>query len=59
MLRINDVIASTGLSRPTIYREMQAERFPRQVPLTERCVGWREAEIQAWLAARNAVRNAA
>jgi len=51
-LRIDDVIATTGLSRATIYREIAAGRFPAQKPLTRRAVGWDEAAVAAWRAAR-------
>ena len=42
-LRIDDVIATTGLSRATIYRQIDAHAFPEQVRLTARAVGWWEA----------------
>ncbi len=48
-LRIDDVIATTGLSRATIYRLLAANDFPRKVSLTIRCVGWWEAEVRDWL----------
>jgi|GEM_PF-1267201 prophage regulatory protein len=47
-LRINDVIATTGLSRATIYRQIRTDAFPKQVRLTTRAVGWWEASIQEW-----------
>ena len=51
-LRINDVIATVGLSRATIYRLMDAGDFPKSKALTKRCVGWWEAEVSKWVAAR-------
>lgn len=51
-LRINDVIATTGLSRATIYRQIDAGAFPKQVPLTARAVGWWETSIEEWLNGR-------
>ncbi|MGI4732907.1 MAG: helix-turn-helix transcriptional regulator [Janthinobacterium lividum] len=48
-LRIDDVIASTGLSRPTIYRLIRGAKFPDRVALTTRCVGWWEADVESWL----------
>lgn len=50
MLRMPDVKALTGLSRPTIYRRMNDGEFPRQVSLGGAAVAWREAEVQQWLA---------
>ncbi|WP_261295535.1 helix-turn-helix transcriptional regulator [Sphingomonas hylomeconis] len=51
-LRIDDVIASTGLSRATIYRLLAAGDFPAKIALTIRCVGWWEADVTAWLESR-------
>lgn len=52
ILRLPQVISSTGLCRSKIY-EMQAEGdFPMRVKLTSRSVGWLESEVQAWLARR-------
>jgi len=51
-LRIDDVIATTGLSRATIYREIKAGQFPRQKKLARRAVGWDEVAVAAWHAAR-------
>ncbi len=49
LLRIGDVIKSTGLSRSTIYLKMAQGDFPNQHELTERCVAWDEDEIQEWI----------
>ncbi|HEX7711748.1 MAG TPA: AlpA family transcriptional regulator [Sphingomonadaceae bacterium] len=49
ILRLNAVLDRTGLSRSTLYRKMQAGTFPRQVKISERCAGWRESAVHAWL----------
>jgi len=49
-LRLPAVIRMTGLSRSTIYRRITERCFPAQVKLSERCAGWRESQIEAWLA---------
>lgn len=51
-LRMGDLIATTGLSRPTIYRLVATGEFPRQVALTKRCVGWWQSDVDQWLRAR-------
>lgn len=51
-LRLPDVKAETGLSRTSIYREIAADRFPRQVRLTARAVGWWSDDIEAWKRSR-------
>ncbi|MCP8891288.1 helix-turn-helix transcriptional regulator [Sphingomonas faeni] len=53
-LRINDVIATVGLSRATIYRLIDAGDFPTSTALTKRCVGWWEGEVCDWVNARRA-----
>jgi prophage regulatory protein len=49
ILRIRDVQAATGLSRPTIYRKISSKKFPAPVVLGTQTVGWHEHEIDAWI----------
>lgn len=49
ILRLPDVIATTGLSRPTIYRLIAKRDFPEQHQLTRRSVGWWESDIENWV----------
>lgn len=49
ILRIKTVLDRTGLSRSTLYRRIQAGRFPAQVRIAERCTGWRESAVNGWL----------
>lgn len=49
ILRIKAVLDRTGLTRATLYRRVQAGSFPRQIHLSERCVGWRGSDIDAWM----------
>ncbi len=52
LLRAAEVRKRTGLSRTTIWRMQRTDSFPKSVSLGTRAVGWREAEIEAWLASR-------
>ena len=52
--RLPAVCEVTGLSKATIYRLLARGEFPARVKLSPRCVGWRVAEVDAWLAAREA-----
>jgi prophage regulatory protein len=52
ILRLPAVLSLVGLSRSTLYEEIAAGRFPRQVRLTKRSVGWRSEEVAKWLADR-------
>jgi len=49
ILRLRDVLDRTGLSRSTLYRKIERRTFPSQVQISERCVGWREADIDRWI----------
>lgn len=49
VLRIRAVLERTGLSRSTLYRRVDQGSFPTQVRISERCVGWRESAIEAWM----------
>lgn len=53
-MRMNDVIATIGLSRATVYRLIGASDFPRPHQLTQRTVGWWEADVAAWLEKKRA-----
>ena len=54
ILRMPAVIAMTGISRSGIYVYMSRETdpFPRPIRLGPNSVGWRKAEIEAWLDTR-------
>ena len=58
ILRRPEVEARTGLSRSTIYDRIKQGTFPAPVQLGEKAVGWIESEIEAFLAARIAERDA-
>ena len=49
ILRLPEVIEKTGISRSSIYKQMQLGLFPKQLRLGERMVGWSEAEIEKHL----------
>ncbi|WP_433587708.1 helix-turn-helix transcriptional regulator [Providencia alcalifaciens] len=55
IIRINEVLQRTGLSRATIYRLMKADTFPKNKKLTGdagRAKGWFESEINFWISRR-------
>jgi prophage regulatory protein len=51
-LKRTEVESRTRLSRSTIYAWMDKGEFPRPVALGARLVGWRESDIEAWMASR-------
>jgi prophage regulatory protein len=52
VLGVKAVCTATTLSRSTIYRLVQAGHFPKPLQLSPRRVGYREAEVLAWIVAR-------
>ena len=62
LIRMPDVMAITGLARPTIYNRIKADpTFPRPVPLSDfesrgAPVGFVLGEVQAWVRQRIAAR---
>lgn len=52
ILRLKQVVDRTGICRALVYRYIRLGKFPTSIRLGERAVGWREADIEAWLASR-------
>ena len=50
LVRLPEVKSRTGLSRSTIYRRMEAGRFPTTVEMDGNVAAWRRSELEAWLA---------
>jgi prophage regulatory protein len=51
IIRRPDVENITGLSRSSIYAKMARGTFPKPVKLGENSVGWKETDVQNWIAA--------
>lgn len=52
ILRIEEVVSVTGLSRSGIYAAVKKGTFPPPYALTQRTVGWVEEEVQSWLSSK-------
>ncbi len=52
ILRLPEVKQRTGLSKASIYRQIATGGMPPPIRLGPRAVGWRLADIDAWLASR-------
>ena len=52
LIRLNGVIERTGLSRSTIYAQIQNGTFPKSISLGERSVAWVEHEVSGWIDAK-------
>ncbi|MEK2096983.1 AlpA family transcriptional regulator [Vibrio parahaemolyticus] len=49
LIRLQEVMETTGLSRSCIYKYINAGKFPRNVPLGGSAVAWVESEVQEWV----------
>ena len=47
--RLKNVIEVTGMSRSTIYRLMDQDKFPKPIKLTQRIIGFLEEDIDQWI----------
>lgn len=50
ILRLPAVRERVGLSRSSIYRGINARTFPAPVQLGVKAIGWRESDVNAWIA---------
>ncbi|MBC7285361.1 AlpA family phage regulatory protein [Hoeflea sp.] len=50
IVRMNTVLSRTGLSRSTIYRKIAEGTFPAQLKISVNGAGWRESDINRWVA---------
>lgn len=52
LLRLNEVLSITALSRSRLYELQARGEFPRAVRIADRAVAWKEADIAAWIESR-------
>ena len=52
IIRLPDVTNLTGISRSNIYELVKKGKFPKQINLGARAVGWVESEVQEWIQQR-------
>ncbi len=50
ILRLPEVVSRVGLSRTEIYRRIARGTFPHMIELGPRAVGWRESDVDKWIA---------
>jgi prophage regulatory protein len=50
IVRLKTILARTGLSRSTIYRKIAEGTFPAQIRISLNGAGWRESDIDRWIA---------
>lgn len=50
IIRLQTVLARTGLSRSTLYRKIAEGTFPTQVRISIHGAGWYESAVNRWIA---------
>jgi len=58
LLRRAEVEERTSLRKSTIYKWIQQGKFPAPVPLGDKTAVWLESDIEAWIDAKIATRDA-
>jgi len=58
LLRLREVSRLTGLAKTSIYDGIRKGTFPAPIRLTSTARAWRSDEIELWIAARTAERDA-
>jgi len=56
-MRLKEVTEKTGLAKSTIYNLISQGKFPKQIELGARSVGWVDTEIEEWLLAKIELRD--
>jgi len=54
LLALPEVKKKTSLGTTWIYELIKLGKFPKGIKLSDRCVRWRESEIDAWIASLEA-----
>ena len=58
ILRMTDLPDKVGLGRTNIYQRIRTGEFPRPVDLGGGRVGWKESDLDQWIADRDYVTSA-
>ena len=53
LLRLDDVVEATTLSKSLIYALMRVGAFPEPVRLSENRIAWTAAAVQEWITQRS------
>ena len=49
ILRLPEVARKIGLSKPSIYRLMKEDKFPKPIKIGRAAVGWRDDRIEEFI----------
>jgi prophage regulatory protein len=56
ILRIEEVLHRTGLKKTMFYDLIKKRKFPEQVPIGARAVGWYEHQVDEWIRNRESAK---
>jgi len=49
LLKLNEVVSLTQISKSKIYRDMKTGEFPAPINIGSNCVRWVETDIYQWV----------
>ncbi len=49
IIKLDEVVRITGLSASTIWRMEKTGFFPSRIQISQRSVGWSEADVEEWI----------
>ena len=52
IIKIKEVLELCCISRSTVYRLIEEDKFPRPVRLSKQIRAWRIEDVQAWIESR-------
>ena len=52
IIRLPEVLRLCGISRSHLYKLVGEGKFPAQIRISERCVGWHYGDVLRWLESR-------
>lgn len=55
IIKLPEVVKTTGLARSTIYKLISENSFPKQIKLTSFSSGWIQSEVNKWIEERIAL----
>ncbi|EQD47562.1 phage transcriptional regulator, AlpA [mine drainage metagenome] len=58
LMRLPQVLRATGLNKTGLYLLQRTGEFPRAVKISDRAVAWPQRDVQDWIAAKIAARDA-
>lgn len=53
ILRVEDLIQMLKISRPTLYRWLKQDNFPKPIHLGPKTPVWRQSDIEEWISQKN------